>query len=576
MSHDEFWSIWQGYGEIADVLRWTPFDWPPLYFFRLGSLGQPGGYSADCVALLFGSHVPGGYRISLSSHPVLRRRNLGLDRFLFCFGGISHLIYLSSEVRGYSLMFLFLPMTLFFTLRFLDKPSWKNVLLLSLSATASVYTTYAAIFPLVLMVLYVYWRVHGHWHRYDRKVFAAALLTVTLCLPVLFSALSVQFRRVSKTMQFNLPPFPEAYEEIYRFWFGTSTYLLAAMIVFCIFVLLRRRKITRLVLISFIWAFLSVPLLYLVDPYIGMFDINHASWTLIGIPIFVGATLGQLPRWGQYISLGLAALLLLHTPPWQSNYNADLYSQLEVSLKWMQNHWYAGDQILLADDHECTEVAEIWNYALRANQPNGLAFTQTTIGHPRIWFVTADGSPNSPHWGTLRRDFVEREFVGPPGCLFRLYERPPDPEGVLFSNGMRFHGAQFLRDGKALPPGFSPMLHEGETFQVRMWWQVEEPLPQDYSVGTFLMDKERRVIEEVHGPPDPSYPEEAPWETSRWRMGQIYYEDREMEVPYPLERQQLELKLALYHWEEPGVRFVAEGVDTFGMLPVMQIIIDSW
>ncbi|MCY4010024.1 MAG: hypothetical protein OXF22_09775, partial [Anaerolineaceae bacterium] len=158
----------------------------------------------------------------------------------------------------------------------------------------------------------------------------------------------------------------------------------------------------------------------------------------------------------------------------------------------------------------------------------------------------------------------------------RLYERPPDAEGVLFANGMRFHGAQFLQDGEALPPGFIPQLHEGEGFQVRLWWKVEERLPQDHSVGTFLFDAAGRVIEEVHGPPDPSYPEGAPWETSRWQVGQLYYEDRELTLPYPLERQWLKLRLAVYYWENPAQRFTAEGIDAFGMLPLFDINLFSW
>ena len=271
-------------------------------------------------------------------------------------------------------------------------------------------------------------------------------------------------------------------------------------------------------------------------------------------------------------------VLLVQTIPWLEVYSKWLAFRLDENLKWLVSEIHQGDVVLFADDHECFSPHAQFdlNMNMHFTFPQGLNIVETVDSHPRIWFVTSDGSPDSPHWEALRRDYVERNFVGPPGCLFRLYERPPDPEGVLFSNGMRFHGAQFLRDGKALPPGFAPQLHEGESFQVRMWWQVEGPLPQDYSVGTFLMDEGGKVLGEMHGPPDPSYPEEAPWETSRWQVGQIYYEDREMAVPYPLKRQKLAFRMALYYWEEPGVRFTAEGIDALGLLPVMHITIDSW
>ena len=60
------------------------------------------------------------------------------------------------------------------------------------------------------------------------------------------------------------------------------------------------------------------------------------------------------------------------------------------------------------------------------------------------------------------------------------------------------------------------------------------------------------------------------------RWGKIYYEVREFETPYPLGRQGLELRLAVYYWEEPAQRFAAPGTDTYGMLPVMPIAVDSW
>src|SRR5262249_21636389 len=32
---DEIWSAWQTLGSAADTIRWTPTDWPPLYFIIL-------------------------------------------------------------------------------------------------------------------------------------------------------------------------------------------------------------------------------------------------------------------------------------------------------------------------------------------------------------------------------------------------------------------------------------------------------------------------------------------------------------------------------------------------------------
>src|SRR5258706_1376763 len=33
---DEVWSIWQTFGTPQQIVSWTPYDWPPLYFLLLG------------------------------------------------------------------------------------------------------------------------------------------------------------------------------------------------------------------------------------------------------------------------------------------------------------------------------------------------------------------------------------------------------------------------------------------------------------------------------------------------------------------------------------------------------------
>ena len=577
LRHDEFWSIWQGYGRFFDVLRWTPFDWPPLYYLVLdGWVGLVGIHSFALRYLSVLMFLVGAACL----HQVLRRNAGHVAAWIgsLYFGGITYLIFLSTELRGYSLMLMVVPMAWFFAQRLLDKPNVKSALGFALAATACLYTTYVTVFPLTLLAFYVFWQARRTPGRDSKHILLVGLFTTILCLPIPFYFWPAQLRRNFSTFTIeisSLSAFPEAVSELYRFWFRENTLMLMMLIVLGMVALAVRRRITDFSIFTFIWAFPTMPLLYFINPRVDLFKSTYTSWILIGIAAFAGVALGQLPRWGRILALGLTMLLLVQLTPWRPYY-LDLSSQLEVSLDWLRGNWHASDIVLLAKDQKCKHSVEIWNYMLRANFPDGLTFADTSAGHSRVWFVTTGGSPNSAHWETLRRDYVERQFVGPPGCLFRLYEGPPDGEGVLFANGLRFHGAQFLQEGEPSPPGYFPQLHEGEAFRVRFWWRVDEPLPRDYSVGAFLFDEEGRVIREVHGPPDPTYPGDAPWETSRWQAGQIYYEDREFEVPYPLARQELELRLAVYYWEEPAQRFTAPGTDALGMLPVMRIYVYSW
>ena len=574
---DELWSIWQGFGSISDLIRWNPYDWPPLYFIILDFWVEIVGL--DPLALRYLSVL----FFLIGSAFLYRVVKVEADEnaavlVIWILGGLAFVKYLSTELRGYSIMLMTLPMIWFFSVYINRNPRWWNVIGFILSAAAAVYTTYISLLPIIFISAYGILR-QQRVTRQDLRTWILTLLgTALLLLPLVLFILPLVFSRLDGLDQESPQLFFSELTSMLRLWFGPGFGILVLLGAFAIGVMLWKRIYNRLVMFALFWGVLSLPIMYFLNFFFGFFSKRYMSWILIGFAIFLGVLISYLPRKLQLVPFLCGCILLTQSFPWIEVYSKWLAFRLDENLRWLVSEIQHGDVVLFSDDHECFSPHSQFdlNMNMYLTFPQGLNIVESVNEHRRIWFVTADDSTNSPHWETLRGEYVERHFVGPPGCLFRLYERPPDPEGILFSNGMRFHGAQFLREGKALPPGFSPQLHEGENFQVRMWWQVEGALPQDYSVGTFLMDEEGRVIEEVHGPPDPSYPEEAPWETSRWQEGQIYYEDREMGVPYPMERQKLAIRMAVYFWEEPGVRFAAEGTDALGMLPVMQITIDSW
>src|SRR5689334_12788387 len=49
---DELWSIWQTFGSPADVLRWTPNDWPPLYFLGVWGWQQIAGPTPESLRIM--------------------------------------------------------------------------------------------------------------------------------------------------------------------------------------------------------------------------------------------------------------------------------------------------------------------------------------------------------------------------------------------------------------------------------------------------------------------------------------------------------------------------------------------
>ena len=579
-TRDESWAVWQGFGTWSDVIRWTSFDWPPLYFLILDFWVEVVGLQPLALRLL------SVYCFLIGAgcfYQILKKHGGSSAAFfgVLIYGGISYTIYTSITVRGYSLMLGLILFAWFVAQKMLRRPHWGYAVCFAILVSAAVYTSYVSIFPVALLFLYTLWMAPNRIVRIAKYWAIALLLTLLFLLPLVLHILPV----VSQKTEYNLgtviqPPFHEAMAEFFTDAFHQGTWIIFVMLLIGMGTLFWQRKISRFQAFFLLWGIIPLPVFYLLNPILQFFTSNYISWVFIGIAGFIGLTVSSLPRWARRIGIGVSSVLFLLPIPvteyhiWGST--SLLAHHLSANFDWLRGEIQAGDHVLLAEDQECNIYPPLWNHSLLFYFPTGLNYIDFPAGQRRIWFVTADGSPASPHWEILRRDYVERQFVGPPGCLFRLYEGPPDREGVPFENGLRFHGAQFLRDGEPVPSGFMPQIHEGERFSVRFWWTADAPVSRDYSVGVFLFDSDGVVFGENHGPPDPRYPVGAPWETSRWQQEQFYYEDREFETPYPLSLQQLEMRLALYFWEEPARRFAAVGTDALGMLPVMKIFVRSW
>src|SRR5262249_31096383 len=49
---DEIWSVWQTFGTPQQIVAWTPYDWPPLYYLTLGAWTQIAGITPIMVRFL--------------------------------------------------------------------------------------------------------------------------------------------------------------------------------------------------------------------------------------------------------------------------------------------------------------------------------------------------------------------------------------------------------------------------------------------------------------------------------------------------------------------------------------------
>jgi hypothetical protein len=248
-------------------------------------------------------------------------------------------------------------------------------------------------------------------------------------------------------------------------------------------------------------------------------------------------------------------------------------SSFMATFPWLQMHIRAGD-VFYIDPNFDTGAPEEWDYFTRVYFPQSLPIVDDPTGHRRVWYVSIDGRQDPTARTSVTEGRVERNFIGPWNFLIRLYEAPPDPEGVVYTNGMRFHGAEQIAD--ILPRVYM----EGETVTIRLWWSVDAPPPLDYSVALQMQDAQGSVISNQDSPPMPidlnEDGEVEPQETSRWQVGRFYVEDRQITLPDSIPTGAYPVYIAMYHFSDPSARLTTDGVNADGLLPITTIKIKAW
>jgi hypothetical protein len=569
MYPDEVWSIWQTFGTPQQILAWTPYDWPPGYYLTLGAWrALTGAYPIVARYLSILAFMIG----AASLYRVMRRlsgERAGILSTL-AYATFGYGILLSTEVRGYALLLALMPLAFWFTLRYFDYFQIRRALLLGVCLAAMFYvsvTSIGAFFILGVYTLVVYGKRVWRW-------WLPGLVAVLLALSEITSKFALGISRTEATRLQVKPPLLQALGEFFAAYAGETIVVWVVLFLLTAILVFYRRALQRETIALFIWVVATPILLYISNPLLGFFSNRYSWWIMVGLAMWAGWGLSLLPRVGTMAITTIFAVMMFTPIPIGNYIGLDTFSPLEANFRTLSDYMTTGDVFVTDPSNRCGG-AEEWDYFLRAFYPDGLQFVQDVAGYRRVWYVMGNGPQNPTLSSSITEGRIDSgQFVGPPTCLFRLYEAPPSREGVPFNNGMRFHGIDIM-DGQR--PWSAPVARrEGESVRIRVWWSVDRPVDLDYSVGMYLLwTTDGSMAAQVDGPPQLIYPQSAPPETSRWTPGDYYIEERELTLPLPAPKVTLILSMAVYYWEN-GVRVAAPGVDNDMVLRIQPIYIKAY
>ena len=567
MNIDEVWSIWQTLGTPRQILAWVPYDWPPLYFLTLAGWKELVGLhpiAARYLSVLMGL-CGTAFTYRLGQH--MRSPQAGL-LMAAVYSALGYAIFLSLSVRGYIAVYALLPLVMWLALRYFDRPRPARGVALSISLAALLYLSFSSAIAALVLGAYLLVAYRG---RALRHGWLPAGLALAWVMPLMIAKANLAGARIEATLTINEGPFLSEIKELLLDDYGGNArafWMACFVLATALAVAQRRRWPPEVALFLFLWPVGGAVLMYLTNPLLGLFRFSYAWWIMVGLALWIGWGLACLSARAQAAALVVLSGVMFLPLPTERYHGNVLTPPLIANFTWLRAHLVAGDVLIL--DPNLGLPLEAWDYFERVYFPQGLPYAQDPTGYRRAWYVSKMGHEDPHLQASVEAGRLPGIFVGPPELLIRLYEGPPDPAGRRFENGLRFHGADVLRDGRI---DTGPLVrHEGEAIRLRLWWSVDEPLPLDYSVGTHVLDRHGNLIAQFDGPPQV---EDNPKETSRWQPGQYYIEERTVRLPTGLVTGTYRLALTVYTWWDQA-RVPGEGTDEEGLLSLDKVYVKAW
>jgi MFS family permease len=560
---DEIWSVWQLLGNHTDYSR--DATWPPLYYVVLDGWRQLVGI--DPFALRYLSVLM--FMVSAAvTYRAMRRLSSESAAMLamLAYSALALGIFVTIQVRAYGLVYSLMPLAFWLTIRYFDQPKIRRGILLALVMVAMFYTAYGSVGAFLMLGIYtllVYRQAIWRW-------WLPGVIAGALAFPGVAHVWNLTVTRLAPLAIQPMQPFLPALANFYNRDTGYNTIVwIVLALVAAAMLIIYQRPLRMKALAFLLWGFGAV-LLYVLNRYLGLFDSVYGWFLVLGAVFWIAWGLSYLPRIAR---LGATALLIIVmlTPISYATFEAEpppMGQSFEALAKTVQ--W--GDVIVLDPlwkDRLCDCLnPEEFEYLTKLYFPQGLPVVTSPEGYQRVWYLKWDSLEDKTFQKRVQQGRVAGKFIGPPEALFQLYETPPNPVGILFDNGLRFHGIELMD----APPGL--FVHRVlDTVRVRLWWSVDKPLTADYSISLRVFYKNQLAIQSDSGPQliDPALPKA----TSQWQPGQFYIEEREFSIPRVFTTGQYPLLLTVYQWWD-NTRINAPGVNQDSLLPIQTLYIKAW
>ncbi|MCC7450184.1 MAG: glycosyltransferase family 39 protein [Anaerolineae bacterium] len=564
MDPDEVWSVWQTFGTPADIAAWTPADWSPPFYWLVGAWKSLVGIHPFTVRLMIVLPFLVALAILYRVSKILAGDVAGLIAVGVC-ASFGYAFNISLLLRGYSTLFMLIMLAWWLMLRYFRKPTRKRAVLLGVCLAAMFYNHLTSIFPMLILGVYtiiVYrWRARLWWQP--------AVIAAVLVIPELLNKIGSAGQRATTgtpIMALWLSSgasivFQELRGILIKFA-GYNLGLWIALLVIAAALIIERHKLSRRVWGLLLWVF--SPLLLFFMGIVDAYSNRHLAWVMPGFALWIGWGFARLPRSAIAGLLMVCTVIMFGDVPFEDYKPMD--GPLISTFNWLAKDAQMGDAVLIDPSVKGVRTEE-WDYYTRAYFPNsGLNYVSAPGSTRRVWYIFVDGQQDRGLFQQVETHRAVLAQTSDPRFSVRLYEAPPDTEGVPFANGMRFHGMEAVG-----PRSPVPIWHEGETIHVRLWWSADQAVPLDYSVGLYVIGPDR-LLGQTDGAPQLI---NGPHETSRWITGRYYVDERTIKLVNPMPKGDYLIHLAVYQsWD--ATRIDAPGLTDDKLLPTLKFRIMSW